>query len=259
VPYLARLDGCRLYYEVTGSSGHSPLLLLEGLGGSITGWRYNLPRLSERYHVIAYDFRGNGRSDQPDQELPIRLLAADTLGILDNLGIGSTHVYAQSLGGMVAIEMALNRPERVRSLVLAATHAGHAGAFHRDSWKVPKSKPFVMLFGRSFIEHHPERIAEELRISQEQPQQPGIQRRQWQAIAQWDVWDRLQEVSHPTLVLHGTEDRLVPVENGRRMAELIPGAELHLLEGAGHAYHWEQPAEADRAVLAFLERVESAR
>jgi 3-oxoadipate enol-lactonase len=116
-----------------------------------------------------------------------------------------------------------------------------------------------MLFGRSFIEHHPERIAEELRISQEQPQQPGIQRRQWQAIAQWDVWDRLQEVSHPTLVLHGTEDRLVPVENGRRMAELIPGAELHLLEGAGHAYHWEQPAEADRAVLAFLERVESAR
>jgi 3-oxoadipate enol-lactonase len=259
VAYLVRPDGCRLYYEVHGPQDRSPLLLLEGIGGTIPGWRGSLGRFAERFLVVAYDFRGNGRSDKPDREMPITLLAEDTTAVLDQVGIESTHVYAQSLGGMVAIQMALSDPARIRSLVLGATHAGHAGAFHRLSWKASKGQPFVMLYAPSFLQRHPERVTEDLRIVQEQPQPPGVQRRQWEAIQGWDAWDRLEEIPHPTLVLHGTQDRLVPPENGRRVAEMIPGAELHLIEGAGHVYHWEKPEEAEAVVLDFLARAEAAR
>jgi 3-oxoadipate enol-lactonase len=75
----------------------------------------------------------------------------------------------------------------------------------------------------------------------------------------WDAWDRLSAVSVPTLVLHGTGDRLVSVENGRRIAQAIPGAELVLLEGAGHVFHSERADEADQIVLTFLDRVEAAQ
>jgi 3-oxoadipate enol-lactonase len=259
VPFLVRPDGCRLYYEVEGPVEGPSLVLLEGLGASVDGWRHNLPRLAQRYRVVAYDFRGNGRSDKPDTHLSIPLLAEDSLAVMDHLAIASAHVYGQSLGGMVALEMALSNQERVRSLILAATHGGHSAAFHRLPWKVPKSKPFVMLYSRSFLKRHPERVAEELRLVQARPQPPGIQRRQWEAIHEWDAWDRLGEIRVPTLILHGTEDRLVPQENGIRLAELIPGAELHLLEGAGHVYHWERPEEADRAVLGFLDHLEGSR
>jgi pimeloyl-ACP methyl ester carboxylesterase len=259
VAHLVRPDGARLYYELHGPAGGAPLLLLEGIGANVAGWRDSLSRLSERRRLIAYDFRGNGRSDQTDRELPIALLAADSLALLDHLEVGSAHVYGQSLGGMVAIEMALTHPGRARSLVLAATHAGHAGAFHRLSWKVPKTKPFVMLYSRSFLQRHPERVARDLRAVQESPSAPGLQRRHWEAIFDFDAWDRVPRITQPTLILHGTDDRIVPVENARRLAELIPRAELHLLERAGHVYHWEQPEEADRAVIRFLDRVEAAR
>jgi pimeloyl-ACP methyl ester carboxylesterase len=258
--WYERPDGCRLYHELHGPEAGPPLLLLEGLGGDIPGWRRNIPHLAERYRVVAYDFRGNGRSDKPHGPLSMRTLVDDTFGLLEHLGIDSAHAYGQSMGGMVGIEMALVEPQRIRSLVLGASHAGRRRAIPvGPSGRVPKVKPYLALYSEGFAREHPDHIAEDILVGSQNPQPLHASRRQWEAVDGWDAWDRLPEIRVPTLVLHGTEDRLVSAENARRMAEAIPGAELVLLDRAGHVFHSECPDEADAAVLSFLDRVEAGR
>jgi 3-oxoadipate enol-lactonase len=247
VAFYRRPDGCRLYHEVHGQG--EPLLLLDGLGGDIPGWRRNIPRLAEELRVVAYDFRGNGRSDPPRGPVTMGTFVDDTMGLLDHLGIGSAHVYGQSFGGMVAQELALDHPTRVRSLILAATHPGRRHAVPVEG-RVPKDRPWLALYSPGFAESHPDHVEEDLRAGT--LQDPGAARRQWEAMQDFDAWARLPGLRVPTLVLHGTEDRTISAENARLLAERIPGAELHLLEGAGHVYHAEQPEEADAAVLEFI-------
>jgi pimeloyl-ACP methyl ester carboxylesterase len=249
MPHLDRPDGARLFYEVFGAG--DPVVLLEGLGGHIPGWRRSLPRLSATLQVVACDLRGNGRSEAPDVPMTVPMLAEDTLGLLDHLGIESAHLYGQSLGGMVALQIALDHPSRARSLVLAATHAGLRHAVPSDH-RAPKDEPWRLLYSPSFPEGHPEEVAEDRRLASEHAQTPGAARRQWEAVQRFDVFDRLGEIRAPTLVLHGTEDRLIHPDNARILAERIPGARLVLLEGAGHAYHSEQPEAADDAVLSLV-------
>lgn len=249
MPFCDRPDGCRLYYEVHGSREAEPLVLLEGMGGDIPGWRRNVPRLAQHLLVVAYDFRGNGRSDAPDEPMSMTTFVDDTVGLMDHLGLEAAHLYGQSFGGMVAQEAALAHPERVRSLVLACTHPGPGHAVPSDA-KAPKDRPWLVLYSPGFEGANPEHVAEDLRAGSRQA--PHAQRRQWEAIQGFDAYDRLPQIAVPTLVLHGTEDRLIHPENARILTERIPGARLVLLEGAGHVYHSEQPEAADRAVLEFI-------
>jgi len=253
VSELRRPDGCRLYYETHGRLGAEPLVLLEGMGGDIPGWRRNIPHLAPELFVVAYDFRGNGRSDAPDEPMTMGTFVDDTVALLDELDLASAHVYGQSFGGMVAQELALSHPERVRSLVLACTHAGGVHVVRSEA-KVPKDRPHLALYSPRFAEEHPEHVAEDLLVGSGNPQKPHAGRRQWEAMQGFDAYDRLPEIRVPTLVLHGTDDRMVSPENARILAERIPGAELVLLEGAGHVYHSEQPDRADAAVLDFVRR-----
>lgn len=228
-------------------------MLLEGLGGDIPGWRRNVPHLATECFVVAYDHRGNGRSEAPDHPVTMATFVEDCVAVMDALGIPSAHVYGQSFGGMVALELALTRPERVRSLVLAATHAGDAHAVPGRG-RAPKDRPWLQLYAPGFADAHPGHVEEDLRIGRAQPQHPDGQRRQREAIRAFDAYDRLPQVRVPTLVLHGSEDQLVDVENARMLADRIPGAELAIIEGAGHVYHSERPEVADELVLAFIRR-----
>ena len=250
---LHRPDGCRLYYETHGPAGAEPLVLLEGLGGDIPGWRRNIPHLVAELFVVAYDFRGNGRSDAPDEPMTMATFVDDTIALLDELGLASVHMYGQSFGGMVAQELALAHPGRVRSLVLACTHAGGEHVVRSEA-KVPKDKPYLALYSPGFAEEHPDHVAEDILVGSQSPQKPHAGRRQWEAMQGFDAYERLPELGVPTMILHGTEDRLVSVENARVLADRIPGAEFVLLEGAGHVYHSEQPERADAAVLDFIRR-----
>jgi pimeloyl-ACP methyl ester carboxylesterase len=260
MPVYHRPDGCGLYYELHGPSDGPPVILLEGLGGDILGWRRNIPHLARRYLVIAYDTRGNGRSDKPPGPVSMQTFVDDTFALLDRLAFDSVHAYGMSFGGMIAMEMALAAPARVRSLILAATHAGRRSKSPvGPAGRVPKDRSYLALYSEEFARDHPDHVAEDLRVGSQNPQPLHAGRRQWEAIERWDAWDRLGGIAVPTLVLHGTADRLVSVENGRRIAEAIPGARLALIQGAGHVYHSERADEADAAVLAFLDRVEAAR
>ena len=253
MPSLERPDGCRLQYLLQGRPERPPLVLLEGMGGDLHGWRRNVPRLARRCRVVAHDFRGNGESRCPAADWTMTMFVDDTLGLLDHLGIDRAHLYGQSFGGMVAMEIALGHPERVRSLVLAATHGGLDRAVPSEE-KAPKGRPWELLYSPGFPDRHPEQVLEDMRGGIEQ--EADARAAQWRVIQGWSAHDRLGDIAAPTLILHGTADRMIHPENARLLAAGIPGARLHLLEGAGHVYHAEQPEGADGAVLRFVEEVE---
>ena len=251
--FLERPDGCRLHHHLHGPEGAPALVLLGGMGGDLHGWRRSVPRLARRCRVVAYDFRGNGESRCEPGEWTVETFVDDTIAVLDHLGIDRAHLYGQSFGGMVAMETALRQPERVRSLVLAATHGGLDRTVPSDE-RAPKDRPWELLYSPGFPERHREQVLEDLRGGIEQD--PEARRAQWRAIQGWSAHDRLGEIRAPTLVLHGTADRMIHSDNARVLAAAIPGARLHVLEGAGHVYHAEQPEAADGAVLRFVEEVE---
>jgi pimeloyl-ACP methyl ester carboxylesterase len=177
----------------------------------------------------------------------------DTLALFDHLEVGAAHVYGQSFGGMVAQELALASPGRVLTVILAATHCGGSHVAPART-KVPKDRPYLSLYSEAFVREHPDHVAEDVLVGSQWPQKPYAARRQREAMQGFDSYDRLPRLQAPTLVLHGTEDRVVAPENARILAERIPNAELHLLDGAGHVYHSEQPDEADAAVLEFIRK-----
>ena len=253
MPFVTRPDGARIHYEVAGDPRRPPLILLEGMGGDIPGWRRNIPHLAAETFVVAYDHRGNGHSEAPDGPTTMATHVEDCLAVMDELAITRAHVYGQSFGGMVALELALTRPERVRSAILACTHAGPKHAVP-SSGRAPKDRPWLQLYAPAFAKAHPEHVEDDLRVGRAQPQHPQGQRRQWEAMQSWDAYDRLPDVRVPTLVLHGSEDQVIDVENARILASRIPEAELAILEGAGHVYHSEQPETADEIVLDYVRR-----
>jgi 3-oxoadipate enol-lactonase len=254
MPSLVRPDGCRIHYELFGDHGSPVLTLLEGIGDDIAGWRRSISTLASELRVLAIDHRGNGASDDPSGPCTMTTFVGDALAVLDELGVERAHVYGQSFGGMVAQEMALTHPDRVRTLVLAGTHPGPAHAIGVADRTVPKGEPWRALYAPGFPEVRPDAVAEDRRVAAAQPDHPRGQRRQWEAMQTWDVFDRLPQIAAPTLVMHGTEDRVVAPGNAELLARRIPGAELRLLEDAGHVFWSERPELADRLILDFIER-----
>lgn len=252
--FLTRPDGARIYHEEHGDRDAEAIVLLEGMGGDIPGWRRNIPRLAAELYVVAYDLRGNGLSSEPVGPVTMATFVDDTLALLDSLDVSRAHVYGQSFGGMVAQELVLAHPHRARTLVLAATHCGGSHVVVQPVGTVPKGEPWRSLYAAGFPDAHPDHVAEDLRIASQQPRHPKGGRRQWEAMQAFDAYDRLPAIHVPTLVLHGTEDRLIDPENASVLAARIPGAELVLLSGAGHLYHSERAEEADDAVLDFVRR-----
>ncbi len=250
---LVRPDGCRLYFETHGDADAQPIVLVEGIGGSVEAWRRTVPLLATELFVVVSDLRGNGRSEAPNTPIRVETLADDTLAVMDELGLPSAHVFGLSLGGTVAIRMALAAPERVRSLVLGATYAGGRRPI-RPHASAPKGAPHLVLYARRFAAEHPEHVAEDLRVWSAIPRRPGAARRQWEALRRFDPYDLLPGITAPTLVLHGTEDRVVDPDNARALASRIPNAELVLLGGAGHVFHSERAEEAVAIVLDFVRR-----
>jgi len=259
-----KVQGIELYYEVHGAG--SPLVLIRGLGSNADHWYCQTPAFSPCYSVVTFDNRGIGRSEKPDVPYTISIMAGDTVGLMDAIGISRAHILGISMGGIIAQEIALKYPQRVHGLILACTHCG-GGRTVRPSEEI--ARVFIeyiltgseeaaqdipkCLFTERTLREAPEVIKRYQEISSRFPPAPDTMIRQWEGIQGHDTWEDLSHVQAPTLVLSGSDDVLVPPENSKILAERIPNAQFQVIEGGGHQFLVEQADVFNRAVLEFLE------
>jgi 3-oxoadipate enol-lactonase len=267
-PRFVDVGGLRLAYEEVGPSHPaSTVILLCGIGAKRQGWYKQLPVLGRRFRTLAPDYRDVGDSDAAPGPYGIADLAEDVAGMAGTLGVKRAAVVGISMGGFIALELVLRHPELVEKLGLVVTSAG--GATH-----VPTSREIMALLmpGESevetgegarrvcsavaapgFAERHPEEIDTFIEIARHQPMSRDAYLRQLAACRAHDVSTRLEEIDAPTLVIHGEVDPLVPVANGRMLAERIRGAQLVVYPAVGHIPEVECADDFNRDLVAFLE------
>ncbi len=259
MPYAIH-QGVRIYWEEHGEG--APVLLIMGLSFAHEMWFRMLPGLARQYRVILFDNRGIGRSDVPPGPYSIRQMAADAAAVLDAAGVPSAQVLGASMGGMIAQELALSFPSRVRSLLLGCTsHGGILAHWPRFSrlgglpTSVAGQERQLSLVPLLYAASTPrERILEDIQV------QCGCccTRKgclnQFAGILVWSSYFRLHRISVPALVAHGAEDCLIPPQNGRVVASRIPGARFQLIPRAGHIVMTDQPEVCLDLALDFLER-----
>lgn len=265
----------RLYYEVQGEG--TPLLLISGTGLNGEAWKlFQVPALSPAHRVILFDHRGTGRSGRPDVEYSTRLFAADALAVLNAAaGDEPAHVLGHSMGGRVAQWLALDHPERVRSLVLAASGSGQIDA------RQPVLRGISLREAEGLIRHgYPAALEHHLRSPFwfVRPDPEIVQHmyatmsgafeaelhfylRHVMARVQHQTTERLGHIHAPALVIVGQRDEVVHgsmshVVSSRHLAEHISGARYVEVAEAAHGLFWERPEAVNRLVLDFLAQVD---
>jgi 3-oxoadipate enol-lactonase len=250
---IVQVGEIELDCERSGSG--PPLLAIMGMSGTALHWGEPfLEALRSDFEVIAYDHRGVGASSRLQGEISIAQLAEDAAGLLAALELESAHVLGISMGGMVAQELALAHPERVRTLTLGCTYCGGEGSSQaapeviqglfeamssgdreraiRTGWEANVSAAMAA---------DPDAYATFRAIAERRAVAVPVVMAQAQAIFAHDTSARLPQLKMPVLVIHGSEDQMLPVANGRMIAGLIPQAQLEILEGIGHLFFWELP------------------
>jgi pimeloyl-ACP methyl ester carboxylesterase len=258
-----RVGDIHLEVEIHGEG--EPLVLIAGLGYDRWAWHRMIPGLARRFQVIAFDNRGVGGSDRPAGPYSASLLARDTAGLLDALGIARAHVFGHSMGGFVAQALAIEHPDRVDRLILGATHFGgprhvpptpEALAVLTDVTLTPVERfrrGLAISCAPGFAEAHPELVAAWMDRRVSNPVDPAAYQAQL-AIGLGLLTEeasferRLADVRAPTLILTGEHDQVVPPRNASLLAAAIPGSRAQILPGAGHFFPIEAPDAAVAAV-----------
>lgn len=258
-----KVNGIDVDYMVEGEG--EPLVMVMGLGGARSSWRFQTGVFKRYYQTVTFDNRGAGKSDKPGGPYTIKMMADDTLGLMDYLGIKKAHLMGVSMGGMIAQELAINHPERVDKLVLGCTFAkAGAGsdspemrmaleAFQRSPQDEASLRKLMsaMLefslntrFNRVFILPFA-KIA--IRLSS-----VGGTVEQLKAVSTHDTVERLGMIKAPTLVITGTKDRLINPASSKLIAKFVANAKLIEIPGGGHTFFMEMHDDFNREVLRFL-------
>lgn len=261
MPTLAA-NGIETYYEIHGSG--RPVLLVAGLGGAGTYWREQVEPFARAHTVILYDQRGSGRSSH----IPVASideLAGDALSLLDALKIERVHYVGHSTGGAIGQVLALDRPERLQSLVLYAT-VHRSDPFRRRMWSLRKAvlaemgaKAYaqmtsLVLYPPAWVAGNDARLIEEESVAERMLSKPAVMASRIDAILAHDRAADLDKIRTPTLVLCAHDDLMTPVYFSEDIAVRIPGAEFVRLDGGGHACSKTRPEEFNRHVLGFIAR-----
>ncbi len=259
MPYALN-EGARLYWTAQGEG--IPILLIMGLSFTHEMWYRVVPWLSPGYRLILFDNRGMGRSDVPPGPYSIRQMARDAAAVLDAAGVSAAHVAGASMGGMIAQELTLSRPDRVLSLVLGcSTYSGLLGNwphFRRGPnpllWrKLNRWERERALWPLLYSDTTPlERIEEDLAVRCRCCWTSKGFLNQLAGIMLWSSYRRLPRIKVPTLVIHGAEDHLIPPRSGEVLASRIPGARFHLVPHAGHILLTDQPEVCRQLLTNFL-------
>jgi pimeloyl-ACP methyl ester carboxylesterase len=266
-PSKVVIDGRTMAYdEVSPPTPKGTVVLLTGLGSKRLGWYRQLSVFGETYRTIALDHRDTGDSDLATAPYATADQADDVAAVLKALGIERAHFVGISMGGFISLEVVLRHPALVDKLVLTATSAG--GSTH----VAPAPEMLAMLgqdrrgmepgdlarqthmriMAPGFAERHPEAMERIVANARYRPQPAEAYRRQLQSVMGNNAADRLEQIHAPTLVVHGEVDPLVPVQNGKYLAQHIPSARLILYPDTGHIPIIERADDYNRDVLAFL-------
>jgi pimeloyl-ACP methyl ester carboxylesterase len=249
-----------LHYLDRGT-GSPPLLLIAGIPAVADDWDPLAVPLSAERRVIAYDNRGSGKSTVTRGPYSIRQLAADAVALLKGLGEECADLCGISLGGMIAQELAIGWPERVRRLVLGCTHAGvhHAAPQPRETaLAFAADTPDWSERMRALAPHafaagvEPQMLEAFIAKKSRDAQDPEGYRAQIAAVLAHDTADRLHQIRCPTLILTGDDDRVIPGESSALLHERIAGSRLEVIPGAGHLFFIERPAETLTLIGDFL-------
>ena len=259
---IAEVNGQRLYHEVHGEG--EPLLCVAGLTCDTLVWIPQVQAFSAAHRTVIFDNRDAGQSSMAEGDYDIADMARDALALADHLELDTFHLLGVSMGGAIAQEIALQAPERVRTLTLAVTFPA-GGAYARRLGEVWGARleqigyeqhvdELMLLNHSEGFYDHPEMV-EFIRtamLNNPHPQPPEAFVRQIGACGRHDARDRLGSLGMPVHVIGGEHDILVPVWKSKEIAGLIPGAKLTILEGAPHGLSVERADEFNGAVLEFI-------
>ena len=257
-------NGITISYEESGQG--EPLLLLMGLGAPGRKWKPHMDLYDKHFHVIAPDNRGAGLSDKPvSYAYSIKDMAEDMIGLMNALGIEKASVNGISMGGAIGQYLAVYYPERVNRLILTntfpycCTSNRRAIELLRDTCGRLDSVTATrlcqwMIFAIPFQNSNETYMleCEYADLQEPHPMPEYAYRAQCNAILNFDIRDRLSDISAPTLVVGGDRDLLIPEWVTREMAEKIPGARLYIVRDGGHVQHWEQLEAYNKLTLDFL-------
>ena len=267
--YIA-VDGIPIRYIVKGAG--SPVMLLHGFGEFVESWAFNIEPLSKHFQVYAMDLPGHGLSGKPkvDYSLPFAMkLASD---FMQALGIDRASLVGHSMGGIICLSAAISFPERVEKIVLV-----DSGGLSREmpvQYRLvtipilgeiviaPTIKPGLRA-GIKKAFYNPGLVNEEMvNIDYQYMKMPGTKRALLNIIRhsasltgpypEVVLTDKLHLVKTPTLLIHGAEDRVIPVEYARNACKLLPRARLEVFPKCGHVPHIEKASEFNEAVITFL-------
>ena len=260
-------NGIELYYEIHGRG--QPLLLIAGVGYGAWFWHKLVQELKDDFQVIVFDNRGSGQSDQPDGPYSVPMMAADTAGLLDALELKDAIVMGHSLGGFIAQELAVSRPELIGKLILASTNHGGMQVVpitpeamevltNREGDPVELVKRGIEIAcAPGFGDKHPEVVKELMDYRFTNPVPPSQYQAQVAAGAGTAVYTpdlvekRLGSIQVPTLILFGEHDRVVPPGNAELMAGKIPDARVEIIPNTGHIFPIEDPSAAAEIIRNF--------
>lgn len=262
----ATVNGINMYYEVHGQG--EPFVLIMGSFGSLEAWILQIQAFQQYYKVIVFDNRGIGRTDKSPEPYSIATMADDTVGLLDHLGIDNAHVLGMSLGGPVAQDVALNYPHRVNKLILVCSMAGAEGTrlhpemlralgIQDSSQRIDfREVDFMQIMTATVaLAFNDKSLSDSLSAQAEtwfkQFDVDGFIR-QWEAVTSYNALDRLHKIQARTLVMTGTEDRLVDPRSSEMIAGLIRDSKLVRIEGGSHAFFMEMSDRFNTEVLDFL-------
>ena len=259
----ATINGVELAYQLRGAG--TPLVMIHGAQGDQSMFNDLAASFAGNFRVLTFDQRGSGLSGKPDMDYSIAMLADDTAALMDHVGFPAAHIVGVSMGGTIAQEFALRHLPKVRSLVLGCTTAGgpkairiggnaFAAAYstHQMSAEERGRALAEAAFTKGYIERHLEIIPAMIDARRQRPIDPVALDHRIKAVLKHDAYDRLPQITCATLVITGREDALVSWENSRILADRIPGAQLIVLESAGHCFWLEQPEQSREAILRFV-------
>ena len=253
-----------VFYETYGDG--PPLMMILGLGANVTWWgRYFLNGLAEHFKVIVFDNRGTGQSDDPKLEYSIKTLADDVVSLMYALNIDKTHVFGHSMGGAIAQELVLNC-NRVNKLILCSTSCGGSKSFSAspevlqivNKQRIGRSPEEIakeglnIFYSNEFIKENPKLINFAIQNMIKKPLDPESYSRQTKAIESFSTCSRLKDLKLSTMIMHGMKDVLVPPQNAKILAELIPNSQLIVFNKSAHAPYVEEPDLVLNAIIKFL-------